>query len=266
VTHTSGTRRARTDRLVSWAGALAFAGLLAPVLGLVLWSLLEALALGGFELRLFAALVGSLELCALALLFGLPTGLLAGLHVAELAGPRVARAVRMIADVLAGAPPLLFGVLVHSTVASFTGASSLLPSALALGLFIAPAMARATEELLSLVPEGLREAALGLGLAPWRVVLFVCLPSVRSSLGGVALALGARALGEAAPLLFTAGAVRGLGAAVFGDSPSLALGLYASMSSADPAEQGKAWAAAFVLLVTVVAASALGRSVGERRA
>jgi len=116
------------------------------------------------------------------------------------------------------------------------------------------------------MPEGLREAALGLGLAPWRVVLFVCLPSVRSSLGGVALALGARALGEAAPLLFTAGAVRGLGAAVFGDSPSLALGLYASMSSADPAEQGKAWAAAFVLLVTVVAASALGRSVGERRA
>jgi phosphate transport system permease protein len=263
---TSASRRARRGRFVTWMAGLAFAVLLAPVVGLLVWSFVEGYARGGFELRLLSALAGSLELCALALMLGLPTGLFAGVHVAELASPRIASVMRLLADVLSGAPPLLFGVLVHSTVAAFTGASSLLPSALALGLLVAPPIARATEELLSLVPEGLREAALGLGLPPWRVVLFVSLPSLRPSLGGVAYALGARALGEAAPLLFTAGVVRGLGAGMFGESPSLALGLHAAMSSADPGEQGRAWAAAFVLLFFVVASSWLGRSVGERRA
>jgi phosphate transport system permease protein len=265
VTHVRAARRARVDRLVTWVAGLAFAALLAPVVGLFVWSFVEAFARGGFELRLLAALASSLELCALALLLGLPTGLFAGAHLAELASPRVARSLRFVADVLAGAPPLLFGVLVHATVAAFTGASSLVPSALALGLLVAPPIARATEELLALVPEGLREAALGLGLPPWRVVLFVALPSLRPSLGGVALALGARAIGEAAPLLFTAGVVRGLGGGLFGESPSLALGLHAAMSSAEPGEQGRAWAAAFVLLVVVVASSWLGRSFAEPR-
>lgn len=151
------------------------------------------------------AIVGSLVVTGLAAALGVPVGVLAGTYLAEFGRKSAfAKAVRFVADVLVSAPSIVVGVFVYAIVVMTMHGFSALAGAVALAIIMIPVVVRVTEEILSLVPDTLREAALALGAPYWKVVLAIC---YRRALGGMTtgiLLAVARVSGETAPLLFTA--------------------------------------------------------------
>jgi phosphate transport system permease protein len=151
------------------------------------------------------ALFGSLLMCSTAIAIGAPIGIAAGIYLAEYARRRaIGEIIRFFNDILLSAPSIVLGLFVYTLVVATTGGFSGWAGALALALIVLPVVVRTTDEMLQLVPAQMREAALSLGIPPWKVVLQIlmraALPGVVT---GVLLAL-ARISGETAPLLFTA--------------------------------------------------------------
>ncbi|TML10568.1 MAG: phosphate ABC transporter permease PstA, partial [Actinobacteria bacterium] len=148
------------------------------------------------------ALVGSLVLVALATAMAVPVGILIALYVSEFASPRIADAAKLVLDVLNGLPSIIIGIFVFALLVIGSGQAAWKGS-FALAIIMLPLVARATQEVLDLVPSTLREGAMALGASRWRTVLGVVLPtSLGGILTGTVLAV-ARAAGETAPLLFT---------------------------------------------------------------
>lgn len=157
----------------------------------------------GIPLGIGNTILGTVMLVTISSLIGLPIGLLSGIYLAEYGrGSRFATMVRFIADVLAGLPSIVAGLVGYALVVAITGFSAL-AGGFALGLLMFPVVTRATEEVLLLVPDSLREAGLALGIARWRVIASIVVPT---AMGGIitSMLLGvARVTGETAPLLFT---------------------------------------------------------------
>ena len=150
------------------------------------------------------AIVGTLELVAFASLIGVPFGVLAGVYLAEFGNGRLARVVRFSADVMTGVPSIVVGIFVYTLFVLTMRRFSVIAGAVALAIIMLPVVTRTTEELLRLVPDSLREAALALGVPRWRAILRVVLRTAAPGIAtGVMLAV-ARVAGETAPLLFTA--------------------------------------------------------------
>lgn len=151
------------------------------------------------------AIVGSLIMVGLATAIGTPIGILAGTYLAEYGGRRfVAGVIRFINDILLSAPSIIIGLFVYELVVVKLGHFSALAGALALAIIMLPVVIRTTEEMLRLVPNTLREAALALGAPRWKMISLVAYRAALSGiLTGVLLAI-ARIAGETAPLLFTA--------------------------------------------------------------
>ncbi len=151
------------------------------------------------------ALVGTGMVAGLAILVGVPVGLLAGIYLAEFGRMRIlARVVRFVADVLLGAPSIVIGVFIYGLMVRPLGHFSAAAGGAALAILMLPIVTRTTDEMLRLVPVSLREAALALGAPMWKMVLRV---SLRAALPGITtgiLLAIARVGGETAPLLFTA--------------------------------------------------------------
>jgi phosphate transport system permease protein len=204
------------------------------------------------------AIAGTLVIDGVALAIAIPLGLLVALFLIERRGP-IATAIRFSADVLSGLPSILIGLFAYAEIVSRTHQFSAISASIALSVLMLPIMIRGDEEAMRTVPEHLWEAGLALGARQSRVVRSVV---VRGSIPGLItanlLAL-ARAVGETAPLLFTA-----IGSQVF----SLSLGqpinaiplvIYQDGLTAYPDLQRDAWGAAFVLLVGVLILSIIGR-------
>ena len=197
------------------------------------------------------ALVGSFELLGLASLIGIPIGVLGGVYLAEYGTTRANWALRFIADVLNGVPSITWGVVVYGlAVLPFKGFSAF-AGALALGLMMIPLIMRTTEEVVLLVPNGYREAALALGIARWKTIVHIVMKTAsKGIITGILLAL-ARVAGETAPLLFTA----------FGNrfwnhdptQPIAAVPLQIFSYAISPYEDWhrQAWAGALVFLTTI---------------
>jgi phosphate transport system permease protein len=197
------------------------------------------------------AIVGSFELLGLASLIGIPIGVLGGVYLAEYGTTRGNWALRFIADVLNGVPSITWGVVVYGlAVLPFKGFSAF-AGALALGLMMIPLIMRTTEEVVLLVPNGYREAALALGIARWKTIVHIVMKTAsKGIITGILLAL-ARVAGETAPLLFTA----------FGNrfwnhdptQPIAAVPLQIFSYAISPYEDWhrQAWAGALVLLTTI---------------
>jgi phosphate transport system permease protein len=150
------------------------------------------------------AIVGTLELVALASLIGVPFGVLAGIYLAEFGDGRLARVVRFSADVMTGVPSIVVGIFVYTVFVLTMRRFSMIAGAVSLAIIMLPVVTRTTEELLRLVPDSLREAALALGVPRWRAILRVVVRTAAPGIAtGVMLAV-ARVAGETAPLLFTA--------------------------------------------------------------
>jgi len=150
------------------------------------------------------AIVGSLELLALAGVIGIPIGVLGGVYLAEYGSARINSVLRFLADVLNGIPSITWGVVVYGLVVlRFKGFSGY-AGGLALSLIMIPLILRTTEEVVLLVPNGYREAALALGVSRWKTIVHIVMKTAsRGIITGILLAL-ARVGGETAPLLFTA--------------------------------------------------------------
>src|SRR5881394_1505576 len=149
------------------------------------------------------AIVGTLILIGLAALVAVPNGCIAGVHLSEYPGRRFSSAVRFAADVLNGVPSIVIGIFAYGLVVLPVKHFSAIAGGVALGFLMLPIIVRTTEELLRLVPSGLREGALALGATRSRAVFSVILPAALPGiLTGILVAI-ARVAGETAPLLFT---------------------------------------------------------------
>jgi phosphate transport system permease protein len=203
------------------------------------------------------AIVGTLELIGLASLMGVPLGIGAGLYLAAHSGSRFADAARFGADVMMGVPSIVVGIFAYAVVVRPMGGFSTLAGAVALAVIMMPLVTRTTEEMLLLVPQELREAALALGVPDWRTTLWVV---ARTAAGGIATGVilaVARIAGETAPLLFTAFGNRFWSTSLTSPIASLTVQVYTYAISPFPDWQRQAWAGALVL-TTIVLALELG--------
>jgi len=258
-------RRNLIDRLVRASCVVGTVVALIPLFSVLYYVVVRGI--GGINLDFFTelpkpvgeegggmghALVGTLKLVGLAGLFGIPPGVLAGIYLAEFGSSKFGRLVRFSADVMSGVPSITVGIFVYSLVVVTTKQFSALAGGIALAILMLPMVTRTTEELLKLVPESLREAALGLGVPKWRATLQVML---RTALPGIAVGVMlsvARVAGETAPLLFTAFNNRFWSSGVLEQEASLPVNIYTYAVSPYEAWHRQAWAAALVLLATVL--------------
>lgn len=259
------TRRHWLDRVVRYACVLATVVALIPLASVLYYVVVRGAS--GIDLEFFTelpkpvgetgggmgnAVVGTLKLVALAGLFGIPPGILAGIYLAEFGHSRLAGLVRFSADVMSGVPSITVGLFVYALVVVTTKQFSALAGGIALAILMLPMVTRTTEELLKLVPESLREAALGLGVPKWRATLRVML---RTALPGIAVGVMlsvARVAGETAPLLFTAFNNRFWSSGINEPTASLSVNIYTNAVSPYEDWHRQAWAAALVLLLLVL--------------
>ena len=205
------------------------------------------------------AIIGSIIIVGLATLFALPTGVLVAIYVSEFAHQQVRHYVRLALDVLNGVPSIVIGIFVYALLVVGSGQAAWKAS-FALAIVMLPLVSRATIEVLDLVPSSLREASFALGVAKWRTVLFVILPTVRGGiLTGSTLAV-ARAAGETAPLLFTTSIF--LNAVVTDPRQAMAtlpFTIFTYSEAPDKTLNDQAWAAAFILMAFVLVTSLTAR-------
>jgi len=210
------------------------------------------------------AIVGTLIIVGAASLIGLPIGIAGGIYCAEYPMNRLTSVTRFVADVLNGTPSIVVGVFAWTWIVATQKHFSALAGSAALAMLMIPMVLRTTEEMIKLVPNSLREAALALGYPRWRTSLAIV---VRSTLPGIvtgSLLAVARIAGETAPLLFTA-----LGSQYFSfklSQPMAALPLTVFTYATGPYEEWHryAWAAALVLILLVFVLS-LGARLAIRR-
>lgn len=211
------------------------------------------------------AIVGTLEIVLVASLVGVPLGVAGGLYASEYRGTRLAWITRFVADVLNGTPSIVVGLLAWTWVVATQRHFSALAGSFALAFLMIPMVMRTTEELVRLVPNSLREAALALGYSRWRTTLVVVL---RTALPGIvtgSLLSVARISGETAPLLFTA-----LGSEYFSynlERPMAALPLvvYKYATGPYPEWHKLAWTASLVLIFVVLTLNVAARIVTRQR-
>ena len=200
-----------------------------------------------------ASILGTLQLVGVATLLAVPIGVLAAVYTSEFGSRRSAAIIRFAADVMVGIPSILIGIFVFTfLVLPFKQFNAFAGSA-ALAFLMIPVVMRTTEEIIRLVPNGLREASLALGVPAWRTVLSIVL---RTGLGGILTGIMlavARAAGETAPLLFTALGSRLVNVGGF-DRPMDALPMFVFINARQPiaALNEQAWGAALLLLLFVL--------------
>jgi phosphate transport system permease protein len=265
-------RRLLTNRLAQLVATLASFGAVA-VLAIVVINVIQR-ALPALDVDLFTqvqatfgeagggiknAIVGSAIIVGIATMFALPIGVMVAIYVSEFAHEQVKRYVRLALDVLNGVPSIIIGIFVYALLVVGSGQAAWKAS-FALAVIMLPLVSRATIEVLNLVPSSLREASFALGVAKWRTVIFVILPTVRGGiLTGATLAV-ARAAGETAPLLFTTSIY--LNAVVTNPKEPMAtlpFTIFTYSEAPDKHLNDQAWAAAFILMAFVLVTSLTAR-------
>jgi phosphate transport system permease protein len=219
---------------------------------------------GSTDGGIVTALEGSAVMLVIAALIGIPLGMATGIYLAEFGRGRLADAVRFLVDLLTGLPTIVFGLFIWVLLVAPTRSFSGLAGGMALSIIMIPTVARATEDILRLVPGSIREASVALGGTESRTILRVVVPAARSGIvTGILLAL-ARVAGETAPLLMTA-----LGTNFFvpldrlniTQQPldALPLRVFNFTLSPFPVQQHQAFAGALILLLLIMIASFLVR-------
>jgi phosphate transport system permease protein len=219
-------------------------------------------SIGGIK----SAILGTIEIVALASALAVPLGLGVAVWLVEYGrNSRFAHTVRFFVDVLTGVPSIMFGLFVYIALIVGTGTSYAgYKGSFALALLMLPVVTRSAEVVLLLVPGSLRESALALGAPRWRVILRIVLPTALPGLvTGVLLAI-ARAAGETAPLLFTAGATLKTNFELNGFMNSLPMQIYTDVTSPTTSVVNRAWGAALTLVVMILLLNLLARTLARR--
>jgi phosphate transport system permease protein len=205
------------------------------------------------------AIFGTLVLIGIAAAFAVPVGVVCGIHLAEYPGRRFTSVVRFAADVLNGVPSIVIGIFAYGLAVLPFKRFSAIAGGFALGLLMLPIVVRTTEELLRLVPSGLREGALALGASRSRAVFTVILPAALPGiLTGILVAL-ARVAGETAPLLFTAFNNRFWSTSLVQPIASLTVQVFTYAISPYDDWHRQAWAGAFLLVMIILILSMAAR-------
>jgi len=213
-------------------------------------------------------IVGTGLIVGIATAFALPIGVLIAIFLSEFAGARLAYPIRLALDLLNGLPSIVIAVFVYGLLVLGSGQTGMAGS-IALAIIMVPLIARSSQEVLRLVPQTQREAALALGMSRWRTTLGIVLPAALSGIiTGAVLAI-ARAAGETAPLLLTSSFFtpnQPVTGNIFGQAiPNIPIEIFNQLEAASPYDHARAWGAALVLvaiilMVSVTARVLLGRS------
>ena len=211
------------------------------------------------------AIVGSLIMVGLATAIGTPVGILAGTYLAEYGGRSfVAGTIRFLNDILLSAPSIIIGLFIYELVVIRMGHFSALAGALALAIIMLPVVIRTTEEMLKLVPNPLREAALALGAPRWKMITLVAYRAALSGiLTGVLLAI-ARIAGETAPLLFTALNNQFWSTDLMQPMANLPVVIFQFAMSPYKEWHTLAWAGALLITLSVLALSIVARTLSRK--
>ncbi|MGP4027536.1 phosphate ABC transporter permease PstA [Actinomadura sp. 3N407] len=270
------------DRVVQGLVYLAFALAVIPLVS-VLWTVLvnglERLDLTFFQFSMNAvsgsdpgggayhAIIGTLQQVAISSLIAVPIAILTGIYLVEYAGNgRLGKIISFTVDVMMGIPSIVAGLFVLALwLLTFGFEFSGFAGALALTILMIPTVVRATEEMLKLVPNDLREASYALGVPRWRTVLFVVLPTAMTGIvTGVMLAV-ARVMGETAPLLLTIFFTKAINNDPF-NGPQASLPTFIWEQAADPNQNSidRAWTGALVLIGIIMLLNLVARFVARR--
>jgi len=215
---------------------------------------------------LLNAIVGSLLIVGAATFISTPIGILAGIYLAEFGGDGwLARATRFINDILLSAPSIILGLFVYTIVVLPSQHFSGWAGSLALALIAVPVVVRTTENMLRLVPNSMREAAVALGAPMWKVIVMVTLKAARGGvITGILLAI-ARMSGETAPLMFTALNNQFWSADMNGPMANLPVVIFQFAMSPFDDWKALAWAAALLITLAVLGLNILARSMFRQR-
>jgi len=270
-------KHARRKRINAIALTLSLAAMAFGLFWLI-WILVETvrLGIGGLTLSLFTqmtpppqsedgglanAIFGSVTMVTLATLIGTPVGILAGIYLAEYGQKTwLGSVTRFINDILLAAPSIVVGLFIYAVIVARMKSFSGWAGILALALIVIPVVIRTTENMLSLIPNALREAAYALGTPKWKVIMTVTLKSARAGvLTGILLAL-ARIAGETAPLLFTALSNQFWTSDLSSPMASLPVTIFKFAMSPYENWQKLAWAGVFLITIGVLVLNILART------
>ena len=275
-------QRYKSRKLVNVVALLL--SLMAMAFGLfwLIWILIETVRLGvgglawatltqmtpapGDEGGLANAIMGSLLMVGMATLIGTPVGVMAGIYLGEY-GQRGAlgNITRFINDILLSAPSIVIGLFIYAVVVTRMQSFSAWAGVLALALIVIPVVIRTTENMLTLVPQALREAAYALGTPKWRVIVTITLKAARAGVvTGVLLAV-ARISGETAPLLFTALSNQFWSSDMSAPMASLPVTIFKFAMSPYENWQKLAWAGVFLITAGVLALNIIARVLFRQR-
>jgi phosphate transport system permease protein len=275
-------RRKATDRLVTCLVTTAFGIAMIPLVSLVYTVLDKGLA--RFDSQFFTnsmfrvvgegggayhAIIGTLIITALATLISVPIGLMTAIYLVEYGTGRLKRAITFFVDVMTGIPSIVAGLFAFALFTLLFGNDVRMGvmGAIALSVLMIPVVVRSCEEVLKLVPNELREASYALGVPKWRTVVKVVLPTAVAGLGtGVTLSV-ARVVGETAPLLVTVGLITSTNVNPFdGRMATLPVFAFYQLTQPGTATQAfldRAWTAALVLIILVMALNVVARLISR---
>jgi phosphate transport system permease protein len=249
-------------------------------LGAILWTLVKQGA-AGMSIAVFTqntpppgstsgggllnAIYGSAIMTVLGILIGAPIGMLAGTYLAEYGrGSALSSVIRFINDVLLSAPSIIIGLFVYELVVVPAGNFSAISGAIALAIIAMPVIVRTTEDMLNLVPQGMKDASTAMGAYPWRTIISIAYPAARSGMVTGLLLAVARISGETAPLLFTALNNQFWSTNLTAPMANLPVVIFTYALSPYENWQQLAWAGALLITVTILILSIAARIVVSR--
>jgi phosphate transport system permease protein len=268
-------RRNAIAKTLAWIATAFGLGWLILILGILLYQGIGGLSLSVFTENtpppgaaggLLNAIVGSLIITILAVVIGTPIGILAGTYLAEYGRhDKLSSVVRFINDILLSAPSIVIGLFVYEIMVAPMGHFSGWAGAVALAVIVIPVVVRTTEDMLTLVPDTLREAAASIGLPRALMIMRIAYRAARAGIvTGILLAV-ARISGETAPLLFTALNNQFFSVNMNQPMPSLPVVIFQFALSPYEEWQKLAWTGALLITVTVLALSVIARSLTAAR-
>jgi phosphate transport system permease protein len=247
-------------------------------LGAILWTLLRN-GLAGMSATLFTAMTpppgssggllnaiyGSLAMTVIGILIGGPIGMLAGTYLAEYGrGSALSAVIRFVNDVLLSAPSIIIGLFVYELLVVSMGHFSAIAGAVALAIIAIPVTVRTTEDMLNLVPQGMKDASTAMGAYPWRTITNVVYPAARSGIVTGLLLAVARISGETAPLLFTSLNNQFWSTDLNAPMANLPVVIFQFALSPYPNWQQLAWSGALLITLSILVLSIAARFVVAR--
>ncbi|MBV8342288.1 MAG: phosphate ABC transporter permease PstA, partial [Gammaproteobacteria bacterium] len=205
---------------------------------------------------LLNAIYGSVAMTVIGILIGGPVGMLAGTYLAEYGrAARLSSVIRFVNDVLLSAPSIIVGLFVYELLVVRMGHFSALAGAVALAIIAIPVTVRTTEDMLNLVPQGMKDASTAMGAYPWRTITSVIYPAARSGIVTGLLLAVARISGETAPLLFTALNNQFWSSNLAAPMANLPVVIFQFALSPYPNWQQLAWAGALIITLSILVLS-----------